>query len=717
MTRPHTSGTVWRGLALALAAALLLAIQPAAGRAQQVAQLVADSLRIEADSRLIAEGNVEVFYQGARLVARRLVYDRATDRLIIDGPIRLSEGDGFVLVADAADLAADLRDGVLSGARLVLERQMQMAAAEIARVGGRHTRLSQVVASSCQVCANRPTPLWEVRAARVTHDQQTRQIHFEQAEFRMLGQTLAYLPRLRMPDPTVRRATGFLTPEISASGTLGAGLALPYFIALTPDRDLTLTPRLTSKGALGLGWRYRQAFASGSIAFEGSLTRDRLKPGSTRGHLTGSGDFVLAPGLTLTFGIEAVSDPRYLDQHGISGQEQIGSDVTLLWLDRDALTRARLAHFHILRPGVDNRTQPSLAGDLRHEQRFALPGLGGTARLSLDLLTAYRRSDDPLGGAGRDMTRTSLGLDWRRDWVLPGGVLAAALGTLHFDHFRIRQDAGAPPRATRTGGAAAVELRWPLVRTGAGGATDVIEPVVQLVWAPDAGAALPDEDSLLVEFDEGNLFALHRFAGQDQREAGSRANVGIAWQRHDPAGWSLGVTAGRVWRDSDQSQFSDLSGLGGIRSDWLAAVQLATAGGLALANRALIDSEGALTKNELRLSLSGERLDLGATLVHLIADPAEDRPDPSTDWAMDAAWRIDGNWTALADLNYDLRQRTPDRIGLGAQFRNECLAVDVSLSRRFASSTSVTARTDFGLRVDLIGFGSSPAGPARGCGR
>ena len=56
--------------------------------------------------------------------------------------------------------------------------------------------------------------------------------------------------------------------------------------------------------------------------------------------------------------------------------------------------------------------------------------------------------------------------------------------------------------------------------------------------------------------------------------------------------------------------------------------------------------------------------------------------------------------------------------GLGLAYQNECITVDVSLSRRFTSSTSVEPTTDFSLSVGLLGFGNgTQAGPARVCRR
>lgn len=702
---------------IALLAALALTAPAQRANAQDTASLIADSLSLRGDDTLVAEGNIEVFYQGTRLRARRIVYSRATDSLRIEGPISIHQGEEIILLADSAEMSSDLRDGILTSARLVLNQQLQLAAREVSRVGGRYTRLSDSVASSCQVCAENPTPLWEIRARRVVHDSLERQIHFEDAQFRVLGQPLIYVPRLRMPDPTVERATGWLSPELRYGGLLGADISIPYFIALAPDRDLTLTPRITSRGSYSFAARYRQAFAEGDLTLEGALTRDRMGLGPIRGYAFAEGRFRLGPQTELGFDLAAVSDRTYLDDYDISGQEVLTSELFVERIARDAHSRGRVTFFESLRPGDTNALLPNHVGDLRHVQRFGMPGLGGTGRITFDALAAHRRASDPAGGAGRDMARASVRLDWRRDWMLPGGVLAAGLAEVQADHFAVRHDDGFPGRITRVTPAAAVELRWPWVRQGAGGARHIVEPVAQLVWAPDGQPDTPNEDSLLVEFDEASLFAMHRFPGNDAREAGSRANLGLSWTRHDAQGWSLGVTLGRVLRLRDPDQFTALSGLDGIRSNWLAAARFDTAGGLSISGRSLIDGSGRIAKGALRFGVEGERLSLASTLAHLDSEPAEGRAATSTELNLDTSWQVTPNWRAMMDGGYDIATRQPARLGLGAQFRNECLAVDVSLSRRFASSSSVGARTSFGLSVDLIGFGGQPAGPARGCVR
>jgi len=709
-------------LALALWFGLLA---PAGGlQAQELAMLTADRVTLAGDNTLIADGAVEVLYMGRRLRASRITYDATTDRLLIEGPIVLSDETGNFILASQADLAADLSEGVLTSARLVLNQQLQLAAAQMLRVGGRYTQLSDTVASSCQVCAANPVPLWEIRARRVVHDQLAQQLYFDQAQLRVAGVPVFYLPHLRMPDPTLDRATGFLRPSLRTTSGLGSGVKLPYFIVMGPSRDLTLTPYVTTKGGRTLEARYRQAFPTGTVEVNGALSYDDLLPGKARGHLLASGGFDLPRGFDLSFHLETVSDPAYLLDYGISQKDRLDSRIEVSRARRNEYIAGRLIEFQSIRAGEDNATLPSLVGDMTFHRRFSGGPLGGEAGLQLQTHSHYRSSTDPLDtngdgvADGRDLGRVSLRLDWRRNFVLPGGVLGSVQAQTAGDIYTIHQDAIYQGTTTRFDGAAAVELRWPWVATGRGGASHVIEPVVQLVASPKSSAALPNEDSALVEFDEGNLFSLNRFAGSDAYESGARANLGVSWTRYDPQGWTLGVTLGRVLRADDLGQFGPASGLDGRHSDWLAAAQLMLSDRFVMTNRLLFNDFLNLTKAELRMDLNHTRFGLGSSYVWMIADATENRPIDTSEIYLDTRFGLTPNWTAKTTARYDLVAARASDAGLGLEFRNECLTVDLSLSRRFTSSTSVEPTTDFGLAVSLLGFGSgTAAGPARTCRR
>ncbi len=689
---------------------------PTADLESRAATLLADRIEITGDQALMASGSVEVFYQGNRLTATRIRYDARAGVLAIEGPIRLTEPGqlGTVLVADQAELSRDLQDGILTGARLVLARELQLAATSVRREAGRYTYMDRVVASSCQICASSPSPLWEIRARRVTHDNQTRQLLFEGAQFRAMGVPLAYLPHLRMPDPTVERMSGFLRPSMRTTSSLGTGLKLPYFFVLDDSKDLTLTPYLATSRTRTLELRYRQAFARGTTEWVGAISRDDILSGKTRGYLFSDTELRLGQDYRLGVNLRLTTDRSYLLNYDITDDDRLWSGVTLERVKSEKLIWARIGNTHTLREGETNSTQPTLAGDLRWVQVLHPATLGGELVLDWQLHAHRRSSSDDV--VGRDEVRASMLADWRRNWLLPGGVLASGQAETAIDFYTIGQDSTVPATIGRMLPSVAVELRWPWVKTS-GTAAHVIEPMLQLVWSRDSLKEVPNEDSTLLEFDEGNLFSMSRFPGADARERGLRANLGVSWTRHDVAGWSLGVTAGRVIRTEDLDQFGTGTGLSGTLSDWLLTSHFSTAGGLTLSNRALFDDGFGFSRDELRLAFAGGRYRVEAGYLWMQADPVEARYTDTSELMLDTGWSWGNGWSGSFETRYDFSADRAAEAGLGLSYSNECVTVDLSLSRRFTSSTSVKPETDFGLSVQLAGFGAGGGGTRRVCAR
>jgi len=262
---------------------------------------------------------------------------------------------------------------------------------------------------------------------------------------------------------------------------------------------------------------------------------------------------------------------------------------------------------------------------------------------------------------------------------------------------------------------ALAELRWPLRRVGAGGAVEVLEPMVQLVWSgPDTTPPLPNEDSALVAFDEGNLFAPSRFSGIDRREGGSRVNFGLGWTRIDARGRQIALQAGRIWRIDGAGQFTQPSGLSGQWSDWLVAAHVDLPENWSVMARAAFDDGFTVSRAEGRARLQRPDYDLGAAMLWAAADPAENRLQPTAEWQMEGSYALTPNWRVRAGARLDLSSGQVTHASGGLLYANECLRLDLSLSRRFTSSNNVAPNTEFGLTFDLAGFGGSRTpGPAR----
>ncbi|WP_137700097.1 LPS-assembly protein LptD [Marimonas lutisalis] len=673
--------------------------------------LVADKVYLDGKTRLVAEGNVEALHGDARIQASRIIYDREADTLTIEGPITITqEGAEALILANGAEIDAAYRNGLLTGARMVLSQQLQLAALQLGRYNGRYSQLYKAAVTSCRVCGADTPPLWQIRARSVIHDQLERQLYFDDAQFRVLDVPIFYLPRLRLPDPTLERATGFLIPSFSGNSQLGSGIRVPYFIRLGDHRDLTIVPFLTQNSRT-LELRYRQAFSNGRIEFNGAVSSDNLGTAALRSYVYGKGHFNLRNDFKLDFDLQVVSDKTYLFDYGYSDNDTMASELRLSRTRRDEALLASLAHYHSLRLGEDASTIPSLIGDFSYEARHFPRLTGGELRLGAALHSHFRYSDTDIDGPdadtivdGRDVTRLNATALWRRDWTLAMGLRTGIQAGVAFDQFYTADDAARPSQATQVTPMAAVSLRWPMQKVTRNGALHVIEPMVQLGWTGGSHLDVANDESTRVEFDEGNLLSLSRFPAPDRRERGLVAAYGLHWTRMGPQGWTSRLTLGQITRETADPNFSTSSGLRGTTSALLVAGQVMSTNGLSLTARALFDSNLNLSKGEARGTWQTPRLAVGASYGWLGFDPLENRPATISEWSVDGLYRISRHWSGNANMRYDVVSNKAAEAAVGLQYRNECVTVDLSVSRRFTSSAILEPSTDFSFTIGINGF-------------
>jgi LPS-assembly protein len=692
--------------------AMVLWLFPLAAMAQGTATLVADSVTVEGRNRLIAIGNVEVLYDGTRLSAAAVTFDRDRDRLEITGPIIIRSADGMILTATSATLDPRLQNGLLRSARLVLDQQLQLAAYQIDRSEGRYSQLYKVVATSCQVCGTQ-APLWEIRAERVVHDEEAQQLYFTNAVLRLRGVPVFWLPQMRLPDPSLARATGFLIPSLRTTDQLGTGLKLPYFFTLGDSRDVTVTPYLSAKTTT-VETRFRQAFASGDLELNAAASRDTLTNDGLRAYLFAQGAFDLGRDYKLTFGYETASDRSYLLDYGYSSKDRLESDVTLTRVRQNDLLVAGLTYYQSLRADEPNSSLPPVVANFDYERRISAP-TGGTLTLDASADT-LARTGTGTGDNGRDVTRLGFGAHYDQRWISAGGLVADMQAGIDLDSYRINNDPAFDTQTQRAVPTAGIVLRYPLARQGIA-ARHLLVPAIAVVWSETLGITPPNEDSTRPEFDQANLLTGERFPGDDATETGLRAAAGLTWTRIGARGVTSTLTFGRLARVTPSADFTPATGLDGTISDWLVAGQVVLRDGVSVTARSLLNDDFSADLTAGRIAWTTDDVKLSAAYIWQIADPARDRPEPVSEWSLDTFVQVTDTWALSVDARYDIARDRPAKAGLGLQWRNECMTVDLSVSRRYTTSTSVAASTDFGLAVTLNGFstGRTSSAPAARC--
>jgi LPS-assembly protein len=180
--------------------------------------------------------------------------------------------------------------------------------------------------------------------------------------------------------------------------------------------------------------------------------------------------------------------------------------------------------------------------------------------------------------------------------------------------------------------------------------------------------------------------------------------VGLNWSRIAQEDWRANFTIGQIYRDTSDPDFTNTSGLSGSTSDFLLAGHFQNPTGLSVAGRTLLGTDGRLSKAAARLGWTNQRLWLDASFVWLDADAAENRSEVLSEWVLDSSYRLSRHWTGLLDWRFDAGAGRTAEAGVGLVYRNECLKLELSLSRKFSTSSTVQSDTKIGLSVALLGF-------------
>ena len=604
-------------------------------------QMLVQAVEVDYDynnSRVSAVGNVQMFYNGTSVEADKVIYDQKTKRLHAEGNIRMTDADGKITYANALDLSDDYRDGFVDSLRVDTEDQTRMAATRADRSKGNYTVFENGVYTACAPCKDDPKkpPLWQVKGARIIHDQNEKMLYFENAQLEFFGVPMAYLPYFSTPDPTVKRKSGFLMATPSQSAVYGYAVDIPYYWAIAPDMDATFTPRITSRQGVLLQGEFRQRLQDGAYQVR-AYGIDQLDPNAFggqpgnrqfRGGVDTKGQFAINDKWVWGWDGVMLTDATFFSDYRLSQYRDAYS--SFLSLPTEALSQlyltgvgsrsffdARTMYFlsfsgnqqqvPVVHPVVDYSNvinRPIFGGEVSYKTNFtsltrndAVFDPITTVANTTGLCTMA--SADPLAriptqcllrGAPGTYTRLTAEAQWRRSFIDPFGQIFTPFAILRADAIdaRIANQPGVAnflpvgdTTALRVMPTIGLEYRYPFINVQPWGTT-TIEPIAQIIIRPNETYAgkLPNEDAQSLVFDASNLFSVDKFSGYDRVEGGGRANVGVQATTQFDRGGSVNVLFGQSYQLFGMNSFAVQdsintgvdSGLARQKSDYVARV-------------------------------------------------------------------------------------------------------------------------------------------------
>jgi LPS-assembly protein len=704
---------------------------PATAPEDEDVVLQADSFEEDRNTGVVtASGNVQIRVGDRSLLADKVIYDRMNETMRAQGHVQISDATGQVEFADEIEADKDFRNGFATRFSARLGESGLVTSSSAIRTDGTKNAMEQVVYTNCPVCEEKGiNPTWALRARRAVLDQEDQMISYQDAVLEVAGVPVLYVPWFAHPDPNSERRSGLLTPDLGLSSKIGVFYEQPYYIVVSPSEDLTVSPMLSTQvnPLVKVDWRKR--FFSGFIQAESSFTYeqdfnsdgDKFGDDTWRSHLYAVGKFAINKDWNWGFGIERQTDDLYDQRYDIDGEDdlrgliasqprQLLTQAYVTGQEPDFYFEAGTFLFQGLRAGDIDSQIPKVAPSLFAEKVFDFGAGGGQLAADFSAVGLFR--DDPTtlpptlpntpGEPAMDSARATASADWRAQYIVGPGLVVEPFAVGRGDVYRIDDGTAAGTRdISRVLGVTGAQVSYPLISRNEG-VDIIVEPIAMVAYGtPDANDdGIPNEDSLVFEADETNLFKPNAVSNYDLWEGGARASIGVSATARIGQDIELSTLVGKRWREDPDPAFNDLSNLAGEESDYVASVRADLGQIFDVGARFRVDEDMDVKRLDVDARVNFWRIN-GSARYFKVADSSPGLNDGDEGIVWNGQFKVDDRWAAVVQQTRNIYQKLDVRFSVGVKYQDDCsfflIAYERSGSRDRTLGPSESIRFTFAL--------------------
>ncbi|PPR78520.1 MAG: LPS-assembly protein LptD, partial [Alphaproteobacteria bacterium MarineAlpha2_Bin1] len=509
----------------------------------------------------------------------------------------------------------------------------------------------------------------------------------------------------------------FLVPTQGRSSQLGGTISIPFFINFTPNFDITLESKFTSKEGTIIGAELRHKTKKGYYQFDGSLTNpdkrdeNNQKTGQKkeRSHLFASGNFKWDNIWNWGFSGAISSDDTYLRKYNINSSDTLQNNIFIEGINGKNYASFNAFFFQGLRIEDDPGETPIIFPFLEHRFISQPNDIGLLFKMNSNFIHLNRKE-------GIDSTRLSL----RGGWHLPSTSKLGDLLTLSLEFKAdsyITNDIPLDNDPSIVNNNEFVyrlipqlsgEWSWPIIKREKD-SYQLVEPIVSFAVSPYGGnpSKIPNEDSRSFEFDDTNVFSINRFPGIDRIEGGPRINLGLKYGIYGKNSGSMNILIGQVFRLKSDDTFAERSGLENKTSDYVGRVAFSPQKDIKYYQRLRLDKRKlSLRRNEIGLDLGPQKHKFNLTYIslnrELTADELVDREEISATGRTEILnnWYLEG--TTRRDLTSDGGMINS---GASIEYSDDCFIFIINFDRSFTRDRDLQPSSSVTFRLKLKNLG------------
>ncbi|MEG8098662.1 LPS-assembly protein LptD [Candidatus Liberibacter brunswickensis] len=687
-----------------------------------------DEIVLNSESKTTtAIGDVKIKYNGYHMSARKITLDHKNHRIIASGNIKLVAPNQHKIYAEYLDVTDNFENGIIKNLTIDMPNKTYLTASSAKVINGQNTIFDQGTYTACSSCANqKKSPLfWMVKSKRIILNRQTHTIRLEKIYLEIFENSVIYLPFIEIPDETVKRKTGFLTPVFSSGANQKFGFGIPYYIVISDSSDATFTISPYPKKGILSEIELRKYFYNGKHTLHAAymynafnINKDFPEP-RHQAMISSTAVFQINP--IWHFGWNLTAQTPHLIS-SIYNEDPLSeriktNEVYLEGSGEKHKLDVRALHYYIQEPlhlqekkfpqaniyplidyyyvnsknSKDNKI--SITGNITAISRIKEENIPNTIQYNQQLWIPY--------GSNR---RLSIKADWRRNFIGPSGILFTPLanikGDLHylsfekdnFNHIK-RNDQNIIARKMLTAG---LDIRYPIVAISKR-SRHVLEGIAQMYAATDEEyiKEIPNEDSQSLVLSSANLFSQNRFSGFDRTEGGTRANLGIRYTGnfnnlftvHGVIGQSIHILGTNSLSIPDSIGIEQNSGLEDKFSDYVGAIKISLPSNIMFSTQNLINTKDwSIRRTDTNVQYTMSSFSSNISYTHIPKHPLYSYNYTRDIIQSDIRFKINDSFSANASLKWDINDRdTVPYHSLGLSYQNDCATFKIYYNNKSSS--------------------------------
>ena len=554
-------------------------------------------------------------------------------------------------------------------------------------------------------------PPWTIQATKMLHDNKKKTIYYDNALIKVYNIPIFYLPRFAHPDPSVKRRSGFLPPTLTDTKNLGAGLSLPYYLALKKDKDFTFTNKLyVDENPLFMG-EYRQAFKNSNLIIdmgytEGYKNTSKKKVSGDKSHLFTK----FAQNLNFkesetnfTFQTQNVSNDKYLKLYKIEtdlidyNQNYLENSLNFSHSNDDLFLSLDATIYENLKETYNDKYEyifPEIVLDknLFQSEKFGI----------LDLTSNFKINNYDTNKTSKTFIND---FDWRsKDFSYLYGLKSKFIGKFKNVNYETKNISGFKQDNTNEfHGAIGYLSELELFKKNKGSNSEsFLSPKFLLRYAP--GSMRKESSGQRLTTD--TAFSLDRLNNANNMEKGLSATVGFDYElKNDDKKFIMSL--GQIINDTENKKMASVTSLDEKLSDLVGSSSLKINDSLEVKyNFSLDQNYNDLNYNEIVSTLNYKKLGLNLNYLQEkkhIGNNEYIKTSLNYETGLNQKFSIENKRNLITDSSeyYDLSY----------EYFNDCLRAALVFRREFYNDSELEPENSLMFQITLIPFGniSSPA--------